>query len=327
MTPNKLRVNPYAFRDLQTLDFEGIKRLANYYLIEGDLKGLLNLSNYSQIVVADCISEGGLPEKAIASIERDPEAAVRLYRQVRWKLNERSRELFRKLIAKVVVKISAGDSSGLSVDSFEYAQTYSPGMEFDLERTLQRIIESCKSVDEVRYDDIVARIKSKRNKSLIVILDASGSMTGKKILTAMMIAAITSHKLRSGKYGIVGFNSEAFVIKSPHENRDSGRVIEEILDLVPLGYTNISDGLRKGLEVSRGLRDPEFLLITDGEYNSGEDPRGVAKILKNLNVIYTAGRSRRGAELCKSLARLGSGSYFAINDYREIPRVMRNIFR
>ncbi|MDW8036060.1 MAG: vWA domain-containing protein [Candidatus Korarchaeum sp.] len=304
-----------------------MRKLANYYLIEGDLRGLLNLSNYSQILVAESISEGGFPEKALISMERDPETAVRLYRQVRWKLNERSRELFRRLVAKVVIKISSGDAKGFPTDSKDYSLPYSPGMEFDLERTIERISEECKKVEEVSYRDIVASTKSKRNRPIIIILDSSGSMTGRKILVAMMIAAITSHKLRGEKYGVIGFNSSAFVIKSPMDNKSSLKVIEEVLDLVPLGYTNISGGLKKGLELSYRLRDPRFLLITDGEYNVGEDPRNVANRFKNLNVIYTSERrNSKGFALCKSIARLGGGSYFTVSDFREIPRTMRKIF-
>lgn len=325
-----LKFNNLSFqiqRDFQSLDFEIMRKLANYYLIEGDLRGLLNLSNYSQILVAESISEGGFSEKALISMERDPETAVRLYRQVRWKLNERSRDLFRRLVSKVVIKISSGDIKGSPTDSKDYSLLYSPGMEFDLERTIERIIERCKKVEEVSYEDIVASTKSKRNKSIIIILDSSGSMTGKKILIAMMIAAIASHKLRGGKYGVVGFNSDAFVIKSPMDSKSSLKVIEEILDLVPLGYTNISEGLKKGLELSYRLRNPEFLLITDGEYNTGEDPRNVANKLKNLNVIYTSGKiNSKGFALCKSIARLGGGNCFIIRDFREIPRIMRKVF-
>lgn len=313
-------------RDFQSLDFDAMRKLASYYLMEGDLRSLLNLSSYSQILVAESISEGGLPEKAILSMERDPETAVRLYRQVRWKLNERSRELFRRLISKVVIKISSGDFAGFPTDSKEHSLPYSPGMEFDLERTIGRIIERCKGVEEVSYDDIVPSTKSRRNRSIVIILDSSGSMTGKKILIATVIAAISSHKLRRGDYCVIGFNSSAFVIKSPGDRKSSMRVIEEILDLVPLGYTNISEGLKKGLELSHRLRNPKFLLITDGEYNVGEDPRNLAKGFKGLNVVYTSGRRSRGLSLCRSMAKLGGGNCFIVNDFREIPRVMRKVF-
>lgn len=325
-----LKFNNLSFqiqRDFQSLDFEKMRKLANYYLVEGDLKGLLNLSNYSQILVAESISEGGLSEKALISMERDPETAVRLYRQIRWRLNERSRELFRRLVSKVVIKISSGDIKGLPTDSKDYSLPYSPGMEFDLERTIEKIVEGCKKVEEVSYGDIVASTRGKRNKSIMIILDSSGSMTGKKILVAMIIAAIASHKLRGGKYGVVGFNSSAFVIKSPTDNKGSLRVVEEILDLVPLGYTNISEGLKKGLELSYRLRNTEFLLITDGEYNTGEDPRNVASRFKNLNVIYTSGKmNSKGFTLCRSIAKLGGGNCFVVSDFRGIPSVMRKIF-
>jgi Mg-chelatase subunit ChlD len=326
MTSGFERIPNRQQREFISLDYDKMKEIADYYLINGDLNGLLALSNYSQVLVAELISEKGLPERVVLSMERDPEAAVKLYRQVRWKLNERSRSLFKRLIAKIVIKISSGDSRGFSVNSREYSRAYSPGMEFDLERTIERIIERCKNVDEIRYEDIVASDKRKRDKSLIIILDSSGSMTGKKILLAMMIAAIASHKLRGGRYGIVGFNSTAFIIKSPMDDKDSIRVIEEILDLVPIGYTNIADGLKKGLEISYHLKNPKYLLITDGEYNVGEDPRKIAKRFKNLCVIHTKGkRDSKGSALCREIARIGGDKYFSIDDIKQIQRVMRSI--
>ncbi len=313
-------------REPMTSDYEVLKRAAEYYLVEGDLQGLLRISNYSQIVVAKAISRGNFTPKMISSLERDPEAAVRLYRQVRWRLNEKARRMFRRLVAKAVVNLVVRGSKGNLEEDRRSEAPYEMGMDFDVERTIEEIIERGKSIDELDYGDIVGLDKRKREYSAVVIIDSSGSMSGRKILSAATMAALISHRIREGRYSVIGFNSEAFPIKHVNERKESIEVVEDILDLVPLGYTNMADGLIKALEESKGLVNPRFILLTDGEYNVGEDPRKVVSHIKGLHVVYVGRRaSSRGARFCRDLAKLGNGKFHELRDPREIPRLVRNI--
>ncbi len=307
-------------------DYEVLKRAAEYYLVEGDLQGLLRISNYSQIVVAKAISRGNFTPRMISSLERDPEAAVRLYRQVRWKLNKKARKMFRRLVAKAVVNLVVRGARGNLEEDRRSEAFYEIGMDFDVERTIEEVIERGKSIDELDYSDIVGLDKRKREYSAVVIIDSSGSMSGRKILSAATMAALISHRIRGGRYSVIGFNSEAFPIKHVDERKESIEVVEDILDLVPLGYTNIADGLVKALEESKGLVNPKFILLTDGEYNVGEDPRKVASRIKGLHVVYVGKRvSSKGAKFCRDLAKLGNGRFHELRDPQDIPRLVRNI--
>lgn len=307
-------------------DYEAMRKVTEYYLMEGDLQGLLKVASYSQIIVAKALSEGRFSPKMIYALERDPEAAVRLYRQVRWKLNERARKLFRRLVAKAVVRMVNTSLKGNLEDSRISEVPYDIGMDFDVERTIERIIEEMKRVEELKYDDIVGLDRRRKGYSVIVVLDSSGSMSGKKILGAAIMASLISHKVRKGRYSIIGFNSEAFPIKLASETDNSIEVVERILDLVPLGYTNISDGLVKALEESKGMRDPRFILITDGEHNVGEDPRNIVSRMNGVHVIYIGSkRSGKGIKSCKELAKLSNGRFHELNDLQKIPSLINRI--
>ncbi len=307
-------------------DYEVLRKAAEYYLMEGDLQGLLRISNYSQIVVAKAISKGNFTPKMISSLERDPEAAVRLYRQVRWRLNERARKMFRRLVAKAVVNLVIRGIRGNLEEKRRSETFYEVGMDFDIERTIDGLIERGKKLDELDYEDIVGLDKRRREYSAVVIIDSSGSMSGRKILSAATMAALISHKIGGGRYSVIGFNSEAFPIKHVNERKESIEVVEDILDLVPLGYTNIADGLVKALEESKNLVNPRFILLTDGEYNVGEDPRKVVSHIRGLHVVYVGRRaSSRGARFCRDLAKLGNGRFHELKDPQEIPRLVRSI--
>ncbi len=313
-----------GFRE-SSVDFDALRRAAEYYMMEGDLEGLLKVSSYSQIVVARVMSEGAFSPKLVSSLERDPEAAVRLYRQVRWKLNRRARSLFRRLVAKAVINLAARGMRGNLEEDRRSSVPYEMGMDFDVEGTIERLIERGKRVEELDYSDVVGLDRRKREYSAVVIVDSSGSMSGRKILSAATMAALISHRVRKGRYSVIGFNSEAFLIKGAGERRESVEVVERILDLVPLGYTNIADGLARALEESKSMVNPKFILITDGEHNVGDDPRRVASRMRQLHVIYTGGRMSRGARFCRDLARLSNGRFHQLREPLEIPRLVRSI--
>ncbi len=313
-------------RDPLMNDYDRLRKAADYYMIEGNVEALLRISNYSQLIVARAISEGKFTPKFLSSLERDPEGAVKLYRQVRWKLNDQARSMFRRLVAKAVIKISVRGEKGYIAENRKLENSYEPGMDFDVEETIDRLVNSGKELDGVTYEDIVGLDRRKKEYSAVVVIDSSGSMSGHKILSAATIAAIISHKIRRGSYSVIGFNSEAFLIKSAEEKKDPTEVVEDILDLVPLGYTNIADGLSLALEESRSMVRPRFILITDGEHNVGDDPKIVASRVRGLHVIYVGGRgSRKGVSFCRTLAKLGDGKFYELRDPKDIPKLVREI--
>ncbi|RLG39658.1 MAG: hypothetical protein DRN78_06435 [Thermoproteota archaeon] len=314
------------FRDPLMNDYEVLRRAAEYYAMEGNLEALLRISNYSQLLVARVISRGEFNPKFISSLERNPEAAVRLYRQVRWKLNERARDLFRRLVAKAIIKITMKEGKGAVRESRFTLTSYEPGMDFDLEETLEYLLHQGKDLDAVTYEDIAGIEKKNKGQSVIIVIDSSGSMSGKKILGAATLAAIISHKVRTESYSIVGFNSEAFLIKPAGEKGDPIDIVGRILDLVPLGYTNIADGLSLAIEQGRSLKSPRYILITDGENNVGEDPRYIASKVKGLNVVCIRGfRASSGVHFCRELATISSGRYYELADLKDIPKLVEVI--
>ncbi len=307
-------------------DYKELKEATNYYLMEGNVDALLRISYYSQLIVAKAISEGAFTPRFISVLEKDPEKAVKLYRQIRWKLNKRARRMFRQFVTKTIINTAIRKYRGNLTENRISDSIYEPGMDFDVEKSVYRVMDSGRKLDGITYEDIVGLDRRKGDHSIVVVIDSSGSMSGHKILSAATMAAIISHKARRGKYSVIGFNSEAFIIKKACESREPLEVVEKIVDLVPLGYTNIADGLYLALEESKYMKKPRFILITDGEYNAGEDPRHVASKIKELHVVYVGRRkSSKGASFCKTLANLGDGRFHELRNHKDIPRLVRRI--
>ncbi len=88
--------------------------------------------------------------------------------------------------------------------------------------------------------------------------------------------------------GIVKYGGRAKVVSHPLILRQHISELQESLeDMTTIGATNIAAGLRLASREIEEIPDaghPRILLLTDGHYNTGYDPRDLAKSLKNQGV-------------------------------------------
>ncbi|MFX0140506.1 MAG: VWA domain-containing protein [Candidatus Hodarchaeota archaeon] len=105
-------------------------------------------------------------------------------------------------------------------------------------------------------------------------------------------------------------------------------IIDDILDSEAVGFTNIFIGLEKGLKElnkTKENRKSRFgILISDGNYNRGDDPIILAKKYPKLHVIGMPAENDadQGILTCREIAKAGRGKFYAVNDYKEIPRAL-----
>ncbi|GAG69408.1 unnamed protein product, partial [marine sediment metagenome] len=160
------------------------------------------------------------------------------------------------------------------------------------------------------------------------ILDTSGSMYGKLLLNAALTTSVLAYNMEKESYGIVLFNSTAMVLKKINEKKPIITIIDEILDSEAAGFTNIDTGLKNGLKelnkVKEKTRHKFGILITDGNYNRGVNPIELARKYPRLHVIGIPSENdaERGIDTCREIARAGKGKFFAVNNYKEIPRAL-----
>jgi Mg-chelatase subunit ChlD len=95
-----------------------------------------------------------------------------------------------------------------------------------------------------------------------------------------------------------------------------------------MGFTNIEDGLRKGMvEMKRTIaKDKIAIMITDGNYTAGKDPRHLAAEYPRLFVIMMKSDDSQ-PKLCADLAALGKGKVMAVDGIDEIPAVLKDLLR
>jgi len=288
--------------------------------------GLLKSNVYAATDALDC-DEGVkfFSEKAKESAA--PMAEVYFF--IRRPISEKYRYIFRRLARQSILRTSLKiTSKGIRGDYKKTVPYYEIGMpEFDLDETIQH--NPLKVYNKtLSYNDIYGIKRKRQKRKIALILDTSGSMYGRLLLNAALTTSVLAYNMEKEDYAIILFNSTALVLKKIDEKKQVTSIIDEILDSEAVGFTDISIGLEKGLvelnKVKKKTRNKFGILISDGNYNRGEDPLILAKKYPKLHVIGMPAENDadRGIDTCKELADAGRGKFYAVNNFKEIPRAL-----
>ena len=203
---------------------------------------------------------------------------------------------------------------------------YSPGQkgEIDIEMTVEEMLGKT----EIEASDLIIESKVPRKMACIMMIDTSLSMSGDKMAMATASLGVLAYKLKSIDYSIIVFDSVARVMKQLDQKVAVETLVSDLLDVPVMGFTNIEDALRTGIRElnSAVVKDKVGIMITDGNYTAGKDPRELATQYPRLFVIMIKSHDSK-PQLCKEMAALGKGKVLAVDTFEEIPRVLRDLLR
>ena len=314
--------------DNKELDYASVEKLSQTAVDHENLPALVSLAKINRYAVSNTLSSDKLTSLGRLA-GKGGVYTPRLYFIIRGVVDTKRRKIFRRLARTSLLKMSlrvAGQ--GLRGD-VPVRGEYRPGCDFDLEETLERALEThVVGIPKLTNQEIIGIEKRERQKNGVLMLDASGSMIGNRNINAALAAAVMAYAMRRDKYGVIAFNTRAFIIKKIDEDVPVESIVDRILDLEAVGYTNIEDAMKRGASELRGIRS-RFkwgILLTDGAYNRGSDPRQLAKGFEKLHVINLPGK-KWGQRVCTDLARIGGGRYVAVGRYRDVPRALMKILQ
>jgi len=259
-------------------------------------------------------------------------AMSELYFFIRRPISERYKSIFRRLARQSIIKLSLKiTSKGIRGMYRKTNSYYKIGMpEFNLDETIQH--KPLKIFNKsLSYQDIYGIERKRQKRKVALILDSSGSMYGRLLLNAALTPSVLASNCEKESYSIVLFNSNAMVMKKIDETKSIVKTIDDILDSEAVGFTNIEKGLEIGLKelnkIKGDKKDKFGILITDGNYNRGDDPVNLAKKFPKLHVIGIPADNDadRGIVTCREIAKAGGGKFYAVQDYKEIPRALINL--
>jgi Mg-chelatase subunit ChlD len=195
--------------------------------------------------------------------------------------------------------------------------------DIDLDRTLEQLAEHPIPEDE----DIIVRERVTTTRSVVLLVDLSGSMRGERVRTAAAAVGALAAELTRDNLGIVAFWSDAAVLSRLGQHVPPERLVESMLRIPASGLTNVAFPLQvAGRELGRiPARDARALLLSDCVHNAGPDPRPFAARLPRLDILLDT-TGEQDPELAGDLARLGRGRLRQVRSYRDVAPALVDIF-
>ncbi|SFL45386.1 vWA domain-containing protein [Geodermatophilus ruber] len=195
--------------------------------------------------------------------------------------------------------------------------------ELDLERTLEAVAGTPLPEDE----DVVVRERVRRRRSVVLVVDVSGSMRGERIRTAAATVGALAGELARDRLAVVAFWSDAAALVRLGETVDPLAVVDLLVRVPTQGLTNVSFALETAGAQLAGVppRDARVLLLSDCVHNAGPDPRLVAGRLPRLDVLLdTSGED--DVDLGRDLARAGRGRCRLVRGHRDVAAALTAVF-
>ena len=326
----KKKKKPDYYKHLaDTLDFKQIRDLTYLAIKHKNIEALMGLLKANVYAATDALdNEEGVKffaEKAKDAGEFMPE----IYFFIRRPISEKYKTVFRRLARQSILKLSLKiTSKGIRGQFKRVVPFYRIGMsEFSLDETIQHNPLKIHK-KSLNYQDIFGIERKRQKRKVVLILDTSGSMYGRLLLNAALTTSVLAYNMEKEDFAIVLFNSTTMVLKNISKQKPIISIIDDILDSEAVGFTNIYIGLNKGLKelnrIKERKKNPFGILITDGNYNRGENPIAIAKKYPKLHVIGMPAENNadQGITTCREIAQAGRGKFYAVTDYKEIPRAL-----
>jgi Mg-chelatase subunit ChlD len=195
--------------------------------------------------------------------------------------------------------------------------------DIDLDRTVEQLVLH-PLPDE---DDIIVRERVRTRRSVLLLVDVSGSMRGERVRTAAATVGALAAELSRDDLGVIAFWSDAAVLSRLGQRVPPQTLLDTMLRIPAKGLTNIAFPLQTAArELARvPARDARAVLLSDCVHNAGPDPRPFAARLPRLDVLLdTSGE--QDPDLARELARLGHGRLRRIRTYTDVAPALSAIF-
>ncbi|MFW9924130.1 MAG: VWA domain-containing protein [Candidatus Thorarchaeota archaeon] len=310
----------------QGMKYPQIKKMTELAMEYDNIPALKGLAKSNQYAVAEALQSNEGIRMLERRAARGEGSAPELFFMLRSNFDPQYRKIYRRLARISILKSSYRVVGRGLKGELQIKTQYEPGMtDFDMDQLIEKYLVN----RYIQYSDIIAIERRSRENIGVLMFDTSGSLYGEKFRNAAMAVAILSYHLAKEKYAVILFNTKANVIKKIDENVSIDELVDRVLESEAAGYTNLSDALQKGLgELNKEKRTEKFgVLVTDGCFNRGDDPRSFAKNFYNLHVLGLPTEKAWGEGVCRDLARIGKGRYISVKSMNQIPRILMKILR
>jgi gas vesicle protein GvpN len=278
-------------------------------------------------VFADVSPEvGELDMDSIAAMfSADPDAAAALLADLSQATDASLRVLARKLAARVFIQLGSAGRQPSRGPRRIRSVVRGTG-DVDLDATLDRLAGQWPPPAE----DLVTRSWQAHSRSVCLLVDASGSMSG---LALAMAAVATASVLLAADgrldAGALAFSGTVTMLQQPGTRQPPEQVVGRLLGLRGHGLTDVAAALRAaaaGLAAATAPGERSAVLLSDCVSTAGRDPAAALAGIDRLDVLYPAPAGQEpdpdSAAAAERLARLGGGICRPVRTLADIPAAL-----
>lgn len=268
--------------------------------------------------------KGQAPPGSTAPGETDEPASLVLAPDEAIEVDPTVRARARQIAARLSMRRSRHDVTARRGAGQLTTVPYTGGSdEIDLDKTIEILAERPVPEDE----DILVRERVRTQRSVVLLVDVSGSMRGERIKNAAATVGAVSAELAHDALGVIAFWSDAAMLLKLGDPVEPMALLDAILRIPARGLTNVAFPLEvAAAQLTRApARDARVVLLSDCVHNAGPDPRPLAARLPRLDVLLDA-TGEKDVELGRELAARGRGQCRIIHGYRDVAPAISEIF-
>lgn len=197
------------------------------------------------------------------------------------------------------------------------------GGDVDVDRMLESIVPGRRLRDE----EIVVRRPMTRSRSVVLLIDVSGSMKGERIKTTAAALGSLLGGLANDTVGITAFWSDAAVVVPMGQQVSPEDALDMVLDIEARGLTNVGFGLTTAQDELDGWPPDaaRVVVLSDCVHNAGPDPRPLAVGGPRVDVLLDTSEEHDEV-IARDLARATSGRYESVVHADDVPRALARLF-
>jgi magnesium chelatase subunit D len=274
---------------------------------------------------------GTLDADALAAmLAAAPDAAAALLADLSQATDAPLRAVARQLAARVFIQLGAAGRQPRRGSPRRIRSVLGGDGDIDLDRTLDRLSGTWPPP----ADDLVTRSWQAQRRSVCLLVDCSGSMSGHAL--AMAGVATASVLLAAdGRLdtGAAAFSGTVTVLQAPGSRQAPEEIVGRLLALRGHGMTDIAAALRSAAELlSAEASAPAercVILLSDCLRTAGADPAAAMAGIDKLDVLFPlpAGTEPEPESFASAerLARLGGGVSQPVRTLRDIPAALTRL--
>lgn len=189
-----------------------------------------------------------------------------------------------------------------------------PAKELDLDVSLE---------EDPLLDRLLVEIRQEHRAEVIVCLDTSLSMTGRKLALLGVSVGTMALQLTAEDLSIINFESEAHLVKPLGSYMSAHQIVEKFIGSPARGLTNMEAALKLALQqCARGRqRKRHVILMSDGRFTAGARPEYLIPQLPKLHVVQM-GNPWSNNRFFRRMARLGDGKFIQVKEFEDLPRAL-----